>query len=159
MLTAAKSGLVCLKANDWVLIADKAARRRFESGDRIVRRGAKVDGLYILLKGSASARLSPHGGPRTIGPGDVCGEISFLDGLPASADVVAEEAVETYFLDRPTLQTLIELFPHLGSRLYQSLAAILTRRLRDVIEPPAARKQANDLHGSQGSDLPKNHKS
>ena len=140
VLSAAKSGLVCLKDNDWILIADKAVRCRFESGERIVRRSKKVDGFYILLKGSATVRLSPQGGSRTIGPGDVCGEISFVDGLPATADVVAEEPVEALFLDRSTLQTLIDLFPHLGSRLYQSLAAILTRRLRDVIGQAALRK-------------------
>jgi CRP-like cAMP-binding protein len=133
ILSAAKNGLACLKANDWVLIADKAVRSRFKNGEKIVRRGKKVGGVYILLKGSVTVHLSPQGGPRTLGPGDVCGEISFLDGLPASADVVAEEEVEAYFLDRPTLQSLFELFPHLGSRFYQSLAAILSQRLRDVI--------------------------
>ena len=136
-MSAAKNGLACLKANDWILIADKAVRRRFKSGEKIVWRAKKVEGLYVLLKGSATVRLSPHGGPRTMGPGDVCGEVSFLDGLPASADVVADGEVEAYFLDRATVQTLIELFPHLGSRLYQSLAAILSQRLRDVIGQPA----------------------
>jgi len=133
MLSAARNGLASLKLNDWMLIADKAARRRFANGEKIVRRGKKVEGLYVLLKGSASVRLSPQGAPRTIGAGDVCGEISFLDEEPASADVVAEEEVEAYVLDRSTVQTLIQLFPHLGSRFYQSLAAILSRRLRDVI--------------------------
>ena len=140
VLSAAKSGLASLKPNDWILIADKAARCRFENGDKIVRQGKTVEGLYVLLKGSASVRLSPPGGPRTIGAGDVCGEISFLDGQPASADVVAEEEVEAYFLDRPTLETLFELFPHLGSRFYQSLALILSRRLRDVIEHDGTRR-------------------
>jgi CRP-like cAMP-binding protein len=59
--------------------------------------------------------------------------MSFLDELPASADVVAQEPVEAYFLDRPTLQSLFELFPHLASRFYRSLAASLSRRLRDLI--------------------------
>jgi CRP-like cAMP-binding protein len=62
--------------------------------------------------------------------------------------VVANDAVEAYFIDRPTLQSLFELFPHLGSRFYQSLAGILSRRLREVIgvpipaKAPATKKQA-----------------
>ena len=63
----------------------------------------------------------------------------------ATANVVANEAVEAFFLDRATLQSLFELFPHLGSRFYHSLAAILSRRLREVIDPKSAKaKEAQD---------------
>jgi CRP-like cAMP-binding protein len=129
-LSAAKSGMVYLTANDWALIADKAARRQFKAGEKIVEQGKRTHGLYLLLKGSASVQIPP---PRDIGSGEVCGEISFLDELPATATVVANEEVEAYYLDRLTLHSLFELFPHLGSRFYQSLAAILSRRLREVI--------------------------
>jgi CRP-like cAMP-binding protein len=129
-LSAAKSGMVYLTPNDWALIADKAARRQFKAGEKIVEQGKRTHGLYLLLKGSASVQIPP---PRDIGSGEVCGEISFLDELPASATVVANGAVEAYYLDRLTLNSLFELFPHLGSRFYQSLAAILSRRLREVI--------------------------
>ncbi len=129
-LSATKSGLVYLTPNDWALVADKAARRQFKAGEKIVEQGKRTHGLYLLLKGSASVQIPP---PRDIGSGEVCGEISFLDELPASATVVANEAVEAYYLDRLTLHSLFELFPHLGSRFYQSLAVILSRRLREVI--------------------------
>ena len=56
----------------------------------------------------------------------------------ASANVIAETDVEAYHLDRPTLQSLFELFPHLGSRFYRSLATNLSRRLRDLIEPQSS---------------------
>jgi CRP-like cAMP-binding protein len=74
--------------------------------------------------------------------GEVCGEISFLDELPATADVVAKEAVEAYYLDRPTLKSLFELFPHLASRFYHSLAGILSRRLRELIGQASPPKPA-----------------
>ncbi len=109
--------MVYLTPNDWALIADKAARRQFKAGEKIVEQGKRTHGLYLLLKGSASVQIPP---PREIGSGEVCGEISFLDELPASATVVANGAVETYYLDRLTLNSLFELFPHLGSRFYQS---------------------------------------
>jgi CRP-like cAMP-binding protein len=47
---------------------------------------------------------------------------------------VADGDVEAYRLDRLTLQSLFELFPHLGSRFYRSLATNLSHRLRDLIE-------------------------
>ena len=134
VLSAAKNGLVYLTPNDWALIADKAARMQFKAGESIVRKGKRTHGVYLLLKGTASVQLS-QGTPPSIGPGEVCGEISFLDELPATANVVAPEAVEAFYLDRPTVQSLFELFPHLGSRFYHSLASSLSRRLRELISP------------------------
>lgn len=134
VLSSAQNGLVFLTANDWKLIADKAARREFKRTQTIVARGKRTHGIFLLLKGSASVQI-PLQNLRRIGPGEICGEISFLDELPATANVIANEEVDAYFLDRPTLQSLFELFPHLGSRFYQSLASILSRRLREVIDP------------------------
>ena len=137
VLSSAKNGLVYLTANDWTLIADKAARMEFKAGQLFVQRGMRSHGIYLVVKGTASVQMTGHRSAREIGPGEVCGEISFLDELPATADVVAKEALCTYYLDRPTLQSLFELFPHLGSRFYRSLASILSRRLREVIDKDA----------------------
>ena len=138
VLSAAKQGLLYLTPNDWALIVDKAARLQFKAGDPIVQQGKRTNGVYLLLKGAASVQVPVRGTVPAIGPGEVCGEISYLDELPATANVVAKEAVEAYYLDRATLQTLFELFPHLGSRFYRSLACILSRRLRELIGGTAA---------------------
>lgn len=135
-LSAAKNGLVYLTANDWALIADKSTRREFKPGDVIVQQGKRTHGVFLLLKGAASVRVRQQGPAIVIGPGEACGEISFLDELPATASVVADQSCEAYYLDRTTLLTLFELFPHLGSRFYHSLAAILSRRLRELISAP-----------------------
>lgn len=142
VLSAAKNGLVYLTPNDWALIADKAVRKQFKAGEAIVQQGKRTHGVFLLLKGSATVQI-PLKGTLGIGPGEACGEISLLDELPATANVVAKEDVEAYYLDRPTLQSMFELFPHLGSRFYQSLAAILSRRLRELIGPPAAPKSTS----------------
>lgn len=135
VLSAAKTGLVFLTSNDWALIADKAARLQFKAGDSIVQKGKRTHGVYLVLKGTAAVQIAVKGTTLGINPGEVCGEISFLDELPATANVVAREAVEAYYLDRPTLQSMFELYPHLGSRFYRSLASILSRRLREMIDP------------------------
>lgn len=137
VLTSAKNGLVYLTANDWALIADKATRMQFKAGEQFVHRGTRTHGIYLVTKGSASVQIAGHGPAREIGPGEVCGEISFLDELPATADVVAKAGLSAYYIDRPTLQSLFELFPHLGSRFYRSLASILSRRLRELIDKQA----------------------
>ena len=138
VLSAERNGLVFLTPNDWKLLADKAVRREFKPSETIVARGKRTQGIFLILRGVASVQI-PAQVARRIGPGEICGEISFLDELPATADVVAQEKVETYFLDRPTLQSMFELFPHLGSRFYQSLASILSRRMRELINPTLAK--------------------
>src|SRR5450755_520950 len=116
VLSSARNGLTYLTANDWALIADKAARLQFKAGEFVVRKGKRTHGVYMLLKGTAAVQL-PQGGAPIIGPGEVCGEISFIDELPATVD------------------GLFELFPHLGSRFYRSMASSLSRRLRELISP------------------------
>lgn len=133
ILSAAKNGLAFLTQNDWALIADKGVRMQFKAGESIVRKGKRTHGVYLLLKGTALVELPTQGTSPAIGPGEVCGEISFIDELPATANVVAQSPVEAYYLDRATVQSLFELFPHLGSRFYRSLASSLSRRLRELI--------------------------
>lgn len=140
LLSASKYGMVFLTANDWALIADKATRVEFKPGETIIQRGERNDGVYLIIKGAASVQIPAQAVAPTIGPGEVCGEISFLDQQPATVNVFARDAVEAYYLDRATLLTLFELFPHLGSRFYHSLASSLSRRLRELIGRTAASK-------------------
>jgi CRP-like cAMP-binding protein len=153
VLSASKRGLVYLTANDWALVADKASRLTFKPGDLLVQQGKRTHGVYLVLKGTAGVQI-PSMGMHLIYPGEACGEISFLDELPATANVVAKEEVEAYYLDRPTLQSVFELFPHLGSRFYQSLAGILSRRLRELIGP-APEKIASAKSDSSKADSPR----
>jgi CRP-like cAMP-binding protein len=150
ILSSAKNGLVYLTPNDWALIADKAVRREFKAGEAIVSKGKRTYGVFVLLKGTAAVQIPTQGTALGVNPGEPCGEISFLDELPASANVVAKEDVETYYLDRPTLQSMFELYPHLGSRFYRSLAAILSRRLRELIGPAHTVKGTAAKPGSSG---------
>lgn len=132
VLSGAKNGLIYLTANDWTLIADKASRKKFEPGGTIVQRGKRTYGVFLLLRGTAVVEIGMGRTPQ-LEPGQVCGEISCLDDLPATANVVAQDEVEAYYLDRATLDSLFELFPHLGSRFYRSLAYSLSARLREMI--------------------------
>jgi CRP-like cAMP-binding protein len=132
-LSSAKDGLTHLTPNDWALIVDKAIRVRFDKDQSIIQMGKRPKGVYLLLKGTARVEIPSQNTFRVVGPGEIFGEMSFLEDAPASANVVAGAPIEAYQIDHPTLQQLFELFPHLGSRFYRSLATNLSRRLRDVI--------------------------
>lgn len=135
ILSSSKHGLLYLTANDWALVADKATRVRFNKGDILVQRDKRANGVFLLLKGTARVQIPFQSTIPAIGPGEICGEMSFLEDAPASASVVAETDVEAFHLDRSTLQSVFELFPHLASRFYRSLATNLSRRLRELIGP------------------------
>jgi CRP/FNR family cyclic AMP-dependent transcriptional regulator len=142
VLSSSKYGLIYLTANDWALVADKATRTHFKKGDVLVQKDQKSNGIYLLLKGTARVQIPFQSQIPVIGPGEICGEMSFLEEAPASASVVAEGEMEAYHLDSPTLQSLFELFPHLASRFYRSLATNLSRRLRELIGPKLERPTA-----------------
>jgi CRP-like cAMP-binding protein len=133
VLSTSKHGLTYLTVNDWALIVDKASRVRCKKGEVLVHRGKKANGVYLLLKGNARVQIPLRFKTVTIGPGEICGEMSLLEDAPASTSVVADEDIEAYHLDRSTLENLFELFPHLASRFYRSLARNLSRRLRELL--------------------------
>lgn len=142
MLSSSKDGLQYLTGNDWTLLADKASRIQFKRGAALLQKGHQAEGVYLLLKGKARVVMPSQPRVHLLGPGAICGEMSFLERVPASASVVAEDDVEAYLLDRPALESLFELFPHLASRFYRSLATSLSRRLRELIVPGAASANA-----------------
>jgi CRP-like cAMP-binding protein len=132
VLQGAKSRLEYLTPNDWTLIIDRAKQLSFKKNETLIQQGKQPNVIYVIAAGKVNVTVS---GVRLaqVGPGQVCGEMSFLEDALASATATAEEEVEAFALDWQTLIDLFELFPHLASRFYRSLAVNLSRRLREQI--------------------------
>jgi CRP/FNR family transcriptional regulator, cyclic AMP receptor protein len=132
ILHAGKNGLQYLTQNDWALLVDRAKRVAFKKGNTLIQQGKQSGMLYLLLTGKVTIEASKvviaH-----IGPGQICGEMAFLEDTLASASAIADEEVEAYALTWTALADMFELFPHLASRFYRSLAVNLSRRLREQI--------------------------
>ena len=131
----ARNTLEFLTQNDWVLISAKAARRRYSPGEEIIKEGARGEAVFILEQGAASVVLSSAGADAPVaqlGPGDICGDMAFLEKGRASASVVAAEPVEAEVIPAAELEKLFDSFPGLAARFYRSLAVVLGRRLRDT---------------------------
>lgn len=84
----------------------------------VVRRGAVPDDGGV--KG-----VEQGGGRRvaTVGPGDVVGELSLIDGKPTSASVVADTQLEALVLFRTRFHKLLGAMPDLYPRLLVGMAA------------------------------------
>lgn len=122
-----------LTENDWVLIQARATRRTFKLGEEIIRQGVWGDNLYVIRRGEATVELAGTGSRAivaSLGVDDVCGEIAFLERDKATAAVVAKDEVEVDEISANDLRKILEAFPRLASRFYQSLALVVARRLK-----------------------------
>lgn len=123
-----------LSSNDWVLLRTKAVRYTFRLGEEIIREGDRLDSFYVIVRGEASVELAGTGSRTivaTLGPGDICGEMAFLEQTRASATVIAKDLeVEVEKINAQELRETLNAFPGLGARFYFSLALILSQRLK-----------------------------
>ena len=133
VLQAARNRLEFVTPNDWALILDKATRRSFAQGDHLIELNKQNPNVIFVVKGSASIVSSRGWQIASVCAGEILGEMAFLEGAKPSATVVADEAVEVYSVSWAAMFELFDLFPHLGSRFYRSVAVSLSRRLRQQI--------------------------
>ena len=85
------------------------------AGKPLIQRGDPGSGLFILEEGRAV--VDAPEGTRALGPGDVFGERSLLDGVERTARVRAETDVRCLAIPRPELERVIAARPELGERL------------------------------------------
>ena len=104
---------------------------KFAAGDVIIHQDSPGGTLFVLRSGNA--RVEANGFVLAkIGPGQVCGEIAFLENCLCSATVIAETEIEVDAIECDELHRIFRMFPHVGARFYQSLAVLLSRRLRET---------------------------
>lgn len=140
VLRTAKNRLEYLTQNDWLLIVDRAKRTLFKKGEVLVHAGKQNKMVYLLVKGHARVEAASKAFIAQLEPGEVCGEMAFLENGVASASVTASDALEVCAIEWSALSDLFELYPHMGSRFYRSLAVSLSRRMRDLL---GSRQSAN----------------
>ncbi|HUC36186.1 MAG TPA: cyclic nucleotide-binding domain-containing protein [Acidimicrobiales bacterium] len=106
---------------------------RLEKGTVLTRQGATGGIAFVIASGRAEVTRD---GRRlaTLGPGDVVGELSLIDGEPRSATVTATSDLEVLELDRRDLVKLLRKAQPVVRKLLESLA----QRLRDVDALPTS---------------------
>jgi len=149
--------LGCLTDDDWKVLLENARQVSYGKGDIILEEGSKMRAIFVLDRGYASIESSDRGrGIRLnqIGPGEIFGEVSFLEEEGASASVIAEEDAQVKIIDETQLQSLLNSVPGLSARFYQSLALTLAQRLRRLSDRiSAAQSQAQETE--KGYQVPR----
>jgi len=122
-------------------IADSGHEATYDAGTAVIVQGEAVTGfkafspsgveMHVILEGNA--RVDVDGVTHThLGPGQYFGEIALIDGLPRTADVVAEPGgLRTLALSKWTFEDLLEKHPEVAVPMLRVLAS----RLRQVEHP------------------------
>lgn len=102
--------------------------RRLSDGEVLVGEGTRDDRLYIVSEGRlAVTRRAEIGGGNTIailGPGDLAGELAFIDGSERHSSLVAIGPTRVLGVSKGTLEAEVDRNPRL---VWHVLCAIIRR--------------------------------
>jgi glutaminase len=115
-------------------IAALGKRQVFEKDEVIIKTGSPPDEIYFLLKGLVGVFIPKGvtGEMRMVSsfmPGMSFGELSFIQGAPRSADVIALSSVETFALTREALETFRAQHPESFQSMLRNTILSLSDRL------------------------------
>jgi CRP/FNR family cyclic AMP-dependent transcriptional regulator len=109
------------------LVAALTVPAEIKNGAVLTREGASGDLAYVIARGRAEVNRNG----RTLamlGPGDVVGELSLIDGEPRSATVRARTDMAVLEIDGRDLRRLLKRAPSVVRKLLEALS----QRLRDT---------------------------
>ena len=115
----------------------KSAARilRLDPGNYLLRRGDPGGDIYLLQTGTlevVDTRSTPEVILAYLEPGDVVGEMAFVDDSPRSADVRAGGVIQAMHWNRDDLHRLLVQQPSLAAEFYESVARMAATRLRQL---------------------------
>jgi extracellular factor (EF) 3-hydroxypalmitic acid methyl ester biosynthesis protein len=119
-------------AEEGALLA-AAPVRSFARDQLVIDQNVDLRAIFLIDDGSVRVERQDRGAMIPIailGPGEFFGEMSFVDGTPTSARVIADEPTRLRVIDTATVDALTKADPSFPGRLYRSIAAILAERLR-----------------------------
>jgi CRP-like cAMP-binding protein len=113
-----------------------ADEKRIAQGAFLIRAGEVDSTLFAVEDGHLDIVANRDGEETvvaTVGPGDVLGEVSFLDDSPRTVSVRAgEEMVMVRAWDKKTLSEALAFDPQLLAKFAVAMCELLVERLRDT---------------------------
>jgi extracellular factor (EF) 3-hydroxypalmitic acid methyl ester biosynthesis protein len=125
--------LPMMSAHDWELLRQQMRSVTYSRGQTILEEGRHRQALMVVRQGAVRVEQTPHGRGITLaqlGPGEVFGEMGFVENAAVSASVIALDDATVDVIDGEALQSLMASEPGFAVRFYHSLAITLARRLR-----------------------------
>jgi CRP-like cAMP-binding protein len=119
-------------AEETALLAN-ASVKLFAPEQMVFDQNVPMRAIFFVEDGSVRVERNDRGAIvplTTLGVGEFFGEMSFVDGAPTSARMVAEEPSRLRIIDAATVEDMVKTDPRFAARFYHSIAAILAERLR-----------------------------
>ncbi len=114
--------------------------RSLEEGEVLIEVRESNRTLYLILSGRLTIQLQPELNPiAVLGPGDVVGELSFIDGQLTTAYAVAGVPTRVLALNEQIMTSLLETSPDVA----RNLLFVLARRVRHLTNQELRREHAN----------------
>lgn len=109
--------------------------KRIAEGAFLIRNGEIDSTLFAIEDGHLDIIGIDDGIQKvfaTVGPGDVLGEVSFIDDSPRAVSVRAGEETTVRMWDKRTLSEALAFEPQLLAKFAVAMSELLVERLRDV---------------------------
>jgi CRP-like cAMP-binding protein len=127
-MTSADVEVVLAASESRVLVAGEELFRESDGGDSLwIVRSGRVE-IFKSIRGDVDRVLA------SLAPGEVIGEMSFVDGSRRSAGARTTEASEFAVLSRAAFERVHRERPEVAAAFYRNLAAIMASRLRTTNE-------------------------
>ena len=134
------------------IIAKITNEKDFELGETIFKESENGSSLYVLRSGEVKAYVSaPDGENFTLAimkDGDIFGQMSFIDGQPRSATIMAISDVKTFVMEKTDFATIIDENPRLVHKILKkivlnvhSIVRGMNSRYREMINYMWGRKR------------------
>jgi len=114
-------------------VLDTAPLKSFAREEVVLDQNVPLRAIFFIEEGSVRVERQDRTQTALLAvleAGEFFGEMSFVDGAPTSARVVADGPIRLRVIDEATIDKLIQSDPSFAGRLYRSIAAILAERLR-----------------------------
>jgi len=109
--------------------------KRIADGAYLIRAGEIDSTLFAVEEGHLDIVVMSEGKMAvvaTVGPGDVLGEVSFIDDSPRAVSVKAGEDTTVRTWDKRTLSEALAFEPQLLAKFAVAMCELLVERLRDM---------------------------
>jgi CRP/FNR family cyclic AMP-dependent transcriptional regulator len=112
-------------------IARSGTKVPLSPGETLIHEGKPIEYLYILIEGQLAVRIGKNADKQiaVLLPGEIVGEISFVDNRNPTASVVALQESRMLALSRPELSARLARDQGFASRFYRAIAIFLADRL------------------------------
>jgi CRP-like cAMP-binding protein len=111
------------------IFAESVELRELPDREVLVREGSSDDRLYVIVDGALDVVKGAGAEHATtlvsLGKGDLVGELSFIDGTPHYASIVAVKPTQVLALQRARLEALVTTHPRIVYGVMRAIVRIV----------------------------------